>query len=128
MDLIRALDEQPVKWPGYLVATHYHIDHIALVRAYLAAGTSVVTTPGNVKFIENLASVAHPLGSKPAMYPRPLPVESFTGKRVFSDGEHVVELYDVGPTPHVDEMVVAYPRSGVAAAIEFAPENGWDRR
>jgi glyoxylase-like metal-dependent hydrolase (beta-lactamase superfamily II) len=112
---------KPIK---YLVATHYHIDHIGGVRAYLAAGASVVTTPGNVRFIENLVSIAHPLGSKPSMYPRPLPVESFTGKRVFSDGEHVVELYDVGPTPHVDEMVIAYlPREKLLFVSDLFPVN-----
>lgn len=114
----------PGKPIRYLVATHYHIDHIAGVRAYLAAGTTVVTTPGNREFIENLASVAHPLGSKPSICPRPLPIESFAGKRVFSDGEHVVELYDVGPTPHVDEMVVAYlPREKLLFVSDLFPVN-----
>ena len=30
------------------------------------------------------------------------------GKRVFTDGEQVVELYDIGPTSHAKEMLVAY--------------------
>ena len=29
-------------------------------------------------------------------------------KRVFQDDKHVVELYDVGPNPHANEMLVAY--------------------
>ena len=108
----------------YLIATHYHIDHIAGVRAYLAAGTTVVTTPGNVRFVENLASVVHPLNSTPSTYPRPLPIESFKEKRVFSDGEHVVELYDIGPTPHVDEMVIAYlPREKLVFVSDLFPVN-----
>jgi glyoxylase-like metal-dependent hydrolase (beta-lactamase superfamily II) len=112
----------PGKPISYLVVTHF--DHGAGVRAYLAAGTTVVTTPGNLEFIENLASVAHPLGSKPSMYPRPLRVQSFTGKRVFSDGEHMVELYDVGPTPHVDEMVAAYlPREKLLFVSDLFPVN-----
>jgi glyoxylase-like metal-dependent hydrolase (beta-lactamase superfamily II) len=114
----------PGKPIRYLVATHYHIDHLAGVRAYLAAGTTVVTTPGNVKFIDNLASVVHPLNSKPLTYQRPLPIESFKGKRVFSDGEQVVELYDIGPTPHVDEMVIAYlPREKLVFVSDLFPVN-----
>jgi hypothetical protein len=29
-------------------------------------------------------------------------------KRVFQDSNHVVELYDIGPNPHANEMIVAY--------------------
>ncbi len=29
-------------------------------------------------------------------------------KRVFQDDKHVVELYDIGPNPHANEMIVAY--------------------
>ena len=113
--------DKPIK---YLVPTHYHIDHFGGVRAYLAAGTTVVTTPGNVKFIENLTSVVHPLSSRPSTYQRPLPIETFKEKRVFGDGEHVVELYDIGPTPHVDEMVIAYlPREKLVFASDLFPVN-----
>jgi hypothetical protein len=35
-------------------------------------------------------------------------------KRVFRDDKHVVELYDIGPSPHAEEMVVAYlPHEGI---------------
>jgi glyoxylase-like metal-dependent hydrolase (beta-lactamase superfamily II) len=30
------------------------------------------------------------------------------GKKMLGDAAHPVELYDVGPSPHVDEMLVAY--------------------
>jgi hypothetical protein len=29
-------------------------------------------------------------------------------KRVFQDDKHVVELYDIGPNPHANEILVAY--------------------
>ena len=29
-------------------------------------------------------------------------------KRVFQDDKHVVEIYDVGPNPHANEILVAY--------------------
>jgi glyoxylase-like metal-dependent hydrolase (beta-lactamase superfamily II) len=35
-------------------------------------------------------------------------VETFTGKRVFSEGARTLEIHDVGPNPHVAEMAVAY--------------------
>src|SRR5918997_4242234 len=29
-------------------------------------------------------------------------------KRVFTDGEHTVEIYDIGAGPHTKEMLIAY--------------------
>src|ERR1700686_2466423 len=113
--------DKPIK---YLVPTHYHIDHIGGVRAYLAAGTIVVTTPGNRKFIEDLAFLPHPLTSNGSPPQRPLAIETFKEKRVFNDGEHVVELYNVGPTPHVDEMVIAYlPAEKLVFVSDMFPVN-----
>ena len=98
--------DKPIK---YIVPTHYHFDHIGGIRAYISQGATVVTTPGNKALIERIASAPHTFRpddlstgvSKPQ-------IETFKGKKVISDGETTVELYDVGPSPHVDEMVVAY--------------------
>ena len=35
-------------------------------------------------------------------------IETFTGKRIFDDGVHTLEVRDIGPNPHVAEAVVAY--------------------
>ena len=35
-------------------------------------------------------------------------IETFTGKRVFDDGTHTLEVRDIGPNPHVTEAVIAY--------------------
>jgi len=121
----------PGKPIRYLVPTHYHVDHTAGVRGYIAEGSTVVTTPGNRKFVETLGAIAHPLNpDRLSREPRPVSVETFTRKRVFTDGEHVVELYDVGPTPHVDEMVIAYfPREKLAFVsdlflVSYSGRNG----
>jgi hypothetical protein len=40
---------------------------------------------------------------------RKLVVETIQNKkRVFQDDKHVVEIYDVGPNPHAEEILVAY--------------------
>jgi glyoxylase-like metal-dependent hydrolase (beta-lactamase superfamily II) len=99
----------PGKPIRYVVPTHYHVDHIGGVRGYVAEGTTVVTTPGNRRFFESLAAVQHPLNpDRLSVQPRPVSIETFTGQRVFTDGEQVVELYNVGPTPHVEDMTMAY--------------------
>ena len=97
---------KPIK---YLAPTHYHFDHLGGVRAYIAEGTTVVTTPGNKGLIERIAAAPHTI--RPDVLSstgRKSVIETFTDKRVFSDGERTVELYDVGPGPHADEMIIAY--------------------
>ena len=40
---------------------------------------------------------------------RKLKIETIANKkRVFQDDKHVVELYDIGPNPHANEILVAY--------------------
>jgi glyoxylase-like metal-dependent hydrolase (beta-lactamase superfamily II) len=99
----------PGKPIRYLIPTHYHTDHTGGVRGYIAEGTTIVTTPGNRAFFEKLAEIGHPLNADNlALQSRPPLIEAVDGKRTFSDGDHVVELYSVGRTSHADEMLMAY--------------------
>jgi len=104
--------EKPIK---YVVPTHYHFDHLGGIRAYIARGATVVTTPGNKALIERIAGAPHTFRPDDPLTGVPKPqIETFTGKKVISDGEMSLELYDVGPSPHVDEMVIIYlPREKV---------------
>ncbi|PYQ06753.1 MAG: hypothetical protein DMF82_05450 [Acidobacteria bacterium] len=97
---------KPIK---YVVPTHYHFDHSGGLRTYIAQGVTVVTTPGNKAFVERLAAAPHTIRpDRLARAPRPPVIETFTGKRVFTDGTRTLEVLDVGPSPHVAEAVVAY--------------------
>lgn len=97
---------KPIK---YVVPTHYHVDHTGGIRGYVAEGATIVTTPGNLRFFERVTSLAHPLNpDRLSQHPRAATIETFKDQRTFSDAEHRVELYNVGPTSHVDEMVIAY--------------------
>jgi glyoxylase-like metal-dependent hydrolase (beta-lactamase superfamily II) len=103
---------KPVK---YLAPTHYHTDHLGGIGHYIANGAAIITTPGNKKFIERLAAVKHTVYPNALSFnPKPPIVETFTGKRIISDGKTTLELHSIGPTPHVDEMVIAYlPQSRI---------------
>jgi glyoxylase-like metal-dependent hydrolase (beta-lactamase superfamily II) len=93
----------------YVVATHYHHDHIRGLRNYMVEGSTIVTTGITKSEVEKLAATSPRLRPDAlAMHPKEAKFEIFTGKRSFTDGTHTVDLYDIGPTPHVDEMIIAY--------------------
>jgi hypothetical protein len=70
------------------------------LRAYVAEGAAIVTTPGNRAFLEALACAPATLApDRLSRAPRPAKVEAIAGKRrTFRDGERTVELFDIGPT------------------------------
>jgi glyoxylase-like metal-dependent hydrolase (beta-lactamase superfamily II) len=112
----------PQKPIRYLLPTHHHTDHLGGIRAYIAEGATVVTTPGNVAFIEKLAAIEHPLSSSPSAHAAKATIETFTKKRVFTDGTHALELYEVGPSPHAGEIVMAYvPAEKIAFVSDLFP-------
>jgi glyoxylase-like metal-dependent hydrolase (beta-lactamase superfamily II) len=97
---------KPVK---YVVMTHYHFDHSGGLRGWIAQGATIVTTPANKPFVEAIAAGRHTIRPDDlSRAPKAAVVETFTGKRVFSAGSRTLEIYDVGPNPHVAEMAVAY--------------------
>jgi glyoxylase-like metal-dependent hydrolase (beta-lactamase superfamily II) len=107
LDLIRATA------PGIpisrLVATHFHFDHIAGVRTFIAEGVPVVTTPDAKAVIERAAASRHTIRPDAlSRKPRPPVIETVADKKVLDDGVHRVELYNFGPTPHAAEILVAY--------------------
>jgi hypothetical protein len=96
---------KPIK---YLVLTHHHSDHAGGFREYVAEGTTIVTTAETKRFLEKAAAVESLL--LPRLSPKlssghKLTIETVENKkRVFQDDKHVVELYDIGPNPHANEI------------------------
>jgi glyoxylase-like metal-dependent hydrolase (beta-lactamase superfamily II) len=102
----RTVPGKPVR---YVTFSHHHDDHGGGLRPYIAEGVTIVTTPTNKAFVEHVAGAKHTL--RPDVLsrsPRAPVIETFTKKRVFTDGDMTVELHDIGPTSHVDEIVMAY--------------------
>ena len=100
------LPGKPIK---YLVLTHHHSDHAGGFREYAAEGATIVTTPGNKAFLEKVAAIDSSRLPKSSLNQRTLTIETLENKkRVFQDDKHLVELYDIGPNPHANEIIVAY--------------------
>lgn len=153
--IARAATLAPDKPIRYVVPTHHHDDHFGGVRRYAAAGATTVTTRGNLDYFRRI--VRAPSTSLQADAPPATPdgrVEAIDGKRrIFTDGTRTVEIHDIGPSPHADEMLVAWlpaegilfqgdlievPQSGLAARgtnaattvhlAEFIRRQGWSVR
>jgi glyoxylase-like metal-dependent hydrolase (beta-lactamase superfamily II) len=98
------LPGKPIK---YLVLTHHHSDHAGGFREYVAEGTTIVTTAATKSSLEKAAATESSL--LPKFSGKKLNIETIENKkRVFRDDKHVVEVYDIGPNPHANEILVVY--------------------
>jgi flavorubredoxin len=96
---------KPIK---YLVLTHHHSDHAGGFREYVAEGATIVTTSNTRTFLEKASATQSSLLPKLSQQKK-LTIETIANKkRVFQDDKHVVEIYDIGPNPHANEILVAY--------------------
>ncbi len=107
LELIRrTVPGKPIR---YLVSTHFHFDHVAGVRTYVAEGVPILTTPDAKAVIERVAAARHTMQpdalSRNPIAPR---IETVADTKVIDDGTNRVELYDFGPTEHIDHILLAY--------------------
>lgn len=98
---------KPIK---YVVITHHHDDHSGGLRAYIAEGATVVTTTANRKYFERMAAATFTINPDEQSKKKMKPTFQFLENKrsTFTDGQQTVELIDVGPGPHANEMLVAY--------------------
>jgi len=101
------------KYPGkpirYLVLTHHHMDHAGGVRAYAAAGATLVVGEGNgAHFRKLLAAPATLNPDLPATDLSRTPVMEVDGKRIFSDGQREVWAIVAETNTHAKGMMIGY--------------------
>lgn len=108
--ILRQIDRTlPGKPVSHVILTHYHADHTGGVRPFIAAGATLVTTTGNREFFEQLAHASYTLGPDRQDRRRANPRFIFVEDRLtLGSGDGRLELFRIGPTPHVDDMFVAY--------------------
>lgn len=106
LDLIRSVaPDKPIR----AVATHFHYDHIGGARTLVALGVPITTTPDGADVIRRAATAPHARHpDRLARAPRSPQLDTVVGQRVLEDDTQRVELHDVGPAPHVAQILVAY--------------------
>jgi len=109
---IAALREAGVDKPiRHAVLTHHHNDHLVGVKDYEAIGATVWTVPQN----ESVVRAAAQDGAA-------LDLAFVEGRHVFGSGDRHVEILELGPTPHVAQLLVAWlPAEGILFEADHFP-------
>jgi hypothetical protein len=95
--------------PVKLVSTHFHEDHIAGVRYAVSQGAEVWTTAHAKSAIEAKLRIRWMLRlDELARAPREATIHVIREKHVFEAGKQRVEIAEIGPTTHVDQMLAAF--------------------
>lgn len=115
-DALKALRDEGVKKPvKYGVITHHHSDHVPGAAAYVSEGAIVVAPAAHEAVVREAA------GDGSAKF------EFVSDRMTIGSGERTVELYNIGPTPHAEHILMAYvPDAGVIFEADHfpLPQNG----
>lgn len=103
-DSVKKLREAGVDKPiRHAVLTHHHNDHMQGLSAWEEAGAVIHTVAENEQVVRATAKDG-----------AALKLQFVEGRHRFESGGRVVEIIDIGPTPHVEHLLVAYlPDEGV---------------
>ncbi len=103
----KTIPNKPIK---YVVPTHHHGDHSAGMRAFMAEGATIITTKGNVTYVDRVAKAKFTFA--PDSYAKnPIPYQIKVienNKMIISDETQTVEIHQFAPLTHVKEMLFVY--------------------
>jgi glyoxylase-like metal-dependent hydrolase (beta-lactamase superfamily II) len=117
----KLVPNKPIK---YLINSHHHFDHLGGVRAYVAAGATIVTNEMNVAYYTKLFTAPHTLDpdelAKNAQKPSFLPIKE---KYVLLEGNQSIELYHIDGDMHSADLTMAYIPKGkiLVEADDYTP-------
>ncbi|HSH14757.1 MAG TPA: MBL fold metallo-hydrolase, partial [Verrucomicrobiae bacterium] len=99
----------------FIVPTHHHDDHAGGIRAFSNEGAIILTTEGNARYFVRAALAKFTVQpDRLARSGRQFVSSSqildtvIDGKAVVQNGGRTVEIYDIGPGPHAEEMLVVW--------------------
>jgi glyoxylase-like metal-dependent hydrolase (beta-lactamase superfamily II) len=111
-ELRKSIPDKPIR---YGVLTHHHSDHVPATADYAAEGATVVTFKENEEVVRAAAGTDE------------VQLQFVEDTLTLGSGDRRVELYNIGPTPHAENLLIAYlPKEGIIfEADHFAqPQTG----
>jgi glyoxylase-like metal-dependent hydrolase (beta-lactamase superfamily II) len=109
-ELRKEIADKPIR---YGVLTHHHSDHVPGSAAYAKEGAKIIT------FKENEEVVRRAMGDENAE------LQFVEDRLSLSDGERTIEFYDVGPTPHAEQVLIAWlPEEKIIFEADHFPQPG----
>ena len=100
-------DKFPGKKIKAAVPTHHHFDHSGGLYGYLEAGVQIITTAGNEKFVREVGSASRNIGQNSVVV-NTANIGTFESDFKLGSGAREVQLINVGPNPHAEEIIIAY--------------------
>ena len=106
--LREVVKDKPIKFG---VMTHHHNDHVLGVPAYQGEDAVVLAVKEHETVVRAAATDAESLK-----------LQFVEDKYVFDDGNRKLEIIDIGPTPHVKHLLVAWlPEEGILFEADHFP-------
>jgi hypothetical protein len=99
----------PAKPVRYVISTHHHFDHIGGLRAFAAAGVTIVVPEADAEFYKRVLSAERTIQPDRLSELQTVPnLETAGARKVLSDGNRVLELHRIESSPHADPILLAY--------------------
>jgi glyoxylase-like metal-dependent hydrolase (beta-lactamase superfamily II) len=117
----RLVPNKPIR---YIMNTHPHSDHTAGLPVMLAEGATLITHKNNEDFFEKaFATPRTLLAPTDALVknPKKVKIETVDKRKVYTDGNRVVEFHHVPGAPHSNGLLIAYlPKEKVLFQGDFS--------
>jgi len=107
-ELRKEIADKPIR---YGVLTHHHSDHVPGAAAYAKEGATVITFEENEKVVRTAAGDEN------------VKLKFVEDRMTLTDGKKHIELYNIGPTPHAENILIAYlPEEGIIFEADHFPQ------
>jgi glyoxylase-like metal-dependent hydrolase (beta-lactamase superfamily II) len=115
----KLIPNKPIR---YVMNTHPHADHTGGLPGFVAEGATIITHENNKEFFERALNTPRTLLTDTlAKNPKKARVEAVGDKKVYSDGNRIVEFHHVPGAPHSNGLLIAYiPKEKVLFQGDFS--------